>query len=143
MANPLKKALSLITGNPASADFLTMPKNRPLKKMTERELLSLESKIGASLFGDVSAGHRREFFCLDEKTWIWHEEWKDQKGIQQQTTTRYEVHDKGILKVQEGPRYEYIEGQELKNLVLATRLYYEKVARDIYKRHPQTGEKLA
>ena len=144
MASILKKALKLIIGDPSTARVnLTVPKNRPLKKMTERELLSLESKIGASLFGDIPAGHRREFFCLDEKTWIWHEEWKGQKGVQMQTTTRYEIHDKGVLKVQEGPRYEYIEGQELQNLVLATRLYYEKTARDIYKRNPQTGEKLA
>lgn len=143
MAHPFKKVLSLITGNPVPDDVLTMPKNRPLKKMTERELLSLESKLGATVFGEVPAGRRREFFCLDENTWIWHEEWKDEKGATHQTTTRYEVSGKGILKVQEGPRYEYIEGQELNNLVMATRLYYEKVARHIYGRDPQTGQKLA
>jgi hypothetical protein len=78
MSNILKKALSLLVGDPSKVK-LTMPKDRPLKKLTERELLQLESEIGAKLFGEVPAGHRREFFCLDEKTWIWHEEWIDPK----------------------------------------------------------------
>lgn len=143
MSNLFKKAIQLITGEPASPDLLRVPKNRPFKKLTERELLNLESRIGATVFGPVPVGRRREFFCLDEKTWIWHEEWADEKNIARQATTRYEVHDKGILKVQEGARYQYIEGAELNNLVLATRLYYEKVAREIYKRDPQTGQKLA
>jgi hypothetical protein len=143
MKNVFKRAMSLIVGD-ASTVKLTMPKNRPLKKLTERELLQLESEIGAKLFGEVPAGHRREFFCLDETTWIWHEEWIDPKTKKQhQTTTRYEVHDNGILKVQEGARYSFIEGVELDNLVLATKMYYEQVARGVYKIDPHTGRKLA
>lgn len=143
MANVLKKALSLLVGDPSQVK-LTMPKSRPLKKLTERELLQLESEIGAKLFGEVPAGHRREFFCLDEKTWIWYEEWVDPKTKKrQQTTTRYEVHEKGILKVMEGARYMFIQGAELDNLVLATRMYYEQVARHVYKTDPYTGQKLA
>lgn len=145
MANVLKKALSLIIGDQKTAINLTMPKQkRPLKKLTERELLQLESEIGAKLFGDVPAGHRREFFCLDAKTWIWHEEWIDSQTKKlERRTVRYEVHDKGILKVQEGARYSYIEGAELDNLVAATTMYYEQVARTVYDRDPKTGEKLA
>jgi hypothetical protein len=137
-----KKVLALITGDGSSAK-LSMPKNRPLKKLTERELLQLESEIGAKLFGDVPLGHRREFFCFDEKTWIWYEEWKDQKtGKMQSSTTRYEVHEKGILKVQEGARYSFIEGEELQNLEAATAMYYERVMRDIYGFDPHTGKRL-
>lgn len=143
MADIFKKALSLLTGTPPTPDTFKMPKNRPFKKFTERELLRLESEIGATLFGPVPAGHRREFFCLDEKTWIWHEEGRDATGRPTQFTTRYEVQEKGILKVQEGARYSFIEGAELNNLLLATRMYYEQVARDIYKRDPATGKKLA
>lgn len=138
-----KKALTLLTGSSSPDDLLRMPKNRPFRKLTERELLRRESQIGSQLFGPVPDGHRREFFCLDAATWIWHEEWTDEKGRPQQATTRYEVHANGVLKVQEGARYQYIEGQELDNLVVATRLYYEQVARDVYKRDPQTGIKLA
>jgi hypothetical protein len=142
MSNVLKKALSLIIGDSSSMN-LKMPKNRPLKKLTERELLQLESEIGSKLFGAIPAGHRREFFCLDESTWIWYEEWIDPKTKKtRQATTRYEIRDNGILKVQEGARYSFLEGQELDNLVLAIRMYYEQVARGVYKIDPHTGQKL-
>jgi hypothetical protein len=145
MSNVFKKALSLIVGDSTSVPVLTMPKDyRPLKKMSDRELLQLESEIGAKLFGDVPAGHRREFFCLDPKTWIWHESGKNPTtGKIEEQTIRYEVHENGILKVQQGARYSFIEGTELDNLVAATTMYYEQVARHIYKRDPKTGEKLA
>jgi hypothetical protein len=142
MSRVFKKALQLIVGEPSTT--LKMPKNRPLKKLTERELLQMESEIGAKLFGDIPAGHRREFFCLDKKTWIWYEEWKDQKsGKKVSTTIRYEIHDKKILKVQEGARYSFIEGEELDNLLAAVSLYYEQVARHVYGINPQTGQPLA
>ncbi len=32
----------------------------------QHQLLLQEAKLGGTLFGDVPAGHRREFFCLDE-----------------------------------------------------------------------------
>ena len=140
-----KKAMALIIGdtNEVASD-LRMPKKRPLKTLTERELLQLESEIGAQLFGEVPKGHRREFFCLDANTWIWYEEWTDpQTKKREQTTTRYEVSDRGVLKVLEGPRYMYIEGAELENLAMATTLYYECAAREVYHRDPQTGYKLA
>jgi hypothetical protein len=145
MANILKKVVSLVVADNQELAQLRMPKNRkrPLKKLSERELLQLESEIGAKLFGEVPKGGRREFFCLDEKTWIWHEEWLDETGKRHQRTIRYEVHEKGVLKVQEGARYSFVEGDELQNLVTATTMYYEQVARQVYKRDPYTGQKLA
>lgn len=143
MSNVFKKAMALIIGDASSVN-LTVPKDRPLKKFTERELLQLESEIGSKLFGEIPAGHRREFFCLDAKTWIWHEEWIDRDTKKhRQMTTRYEVNSKGILKVQEGARYSFLEGAELENLAIATRMYYEQVARGVYKVDPHTGQKLA
>lgn len=139
--NVLAKALSLLVG-----DDVKLPsfyKTRPLQKLTDRELLNLESAIGAQLFGPVAPGHRREFFCLDEQTWIWHEEWLDDKNKLQTATTRYEIQEKGILKVQEGARYSYLEGEELSNLLVAIRMYYERVMRDIYGRDPATAQKIA
>ena len=53
-----------------------------------------------------------------------------------------QIHDNGILKAQEGARYNFLEGQELENLIVAMRIYYEEVARNIYKRDPQTGQPL-
>lgn len=136
----LQKVTSLIVGDDTQIRH-DAKKGQP-RKLTDRDLLREESRIGATLFGTVPKGHRREFFCLDESTWIWHEEWRDDKGVERQSTTRYEVHPNGILKVTEGPRYTFIEGEELDNLVAATKLYYEKVAREVYHRDPGTGLKL-
>lgn len=143
MSDLFKKALTLLTGEASIQGSLKMPKIRPLKKMTERELLRLESEIGSKLFGEIPPGHVREFFCLDDKTWIWHEEWIDAAKVRQRSTTRYEVQGMKILKVQEGARYSFIDGQELENLTMATRLYYEQVARGVYGRDPQTGQKIS
>lgn len=143
-----KKAISLLTGTPAapsnpySAKLFRLPKNRPFKKLTERELITLESQIGVTIFGEVPKGRRREFFCLDEMTWIWHESWRDKAG-QHQTTIRYEIHEKGVLKVLGGARYDFLEGDELKHLVAAVQMYYERVTRQVYRRDPRTGQKLA
>jgi hypothetical protein len=146
MSAIFKKSLQLLTGS----DDIKLPslkvvskKTRPLKDLSERELIALESEIGSQLFGPIQKGGRREFFNLDPKTWIWHEEWLDEAGKKQQSTTRYEVDDKGILKASEGARYSYLEGEELRNLIVAIQMYYERVMREIYKRDPRTGQKLS
>ncbi|MNH49923.1 hypothetical protein D3C73_15190 [compost metagenome] len=145
MAAVIKKALELLVGAEQSASpkaGMFAKKKRLLKDLSDRELIALESEIGGRLFGPVQKGGRREFFNLDPKTWIWHEEWLDQTGKKQQATIRYEVDDKGILKISEGARYDYLEGDELNNLTIAIQMYYERVMREIYKRDPQTGQKL-
>ena len=130
----IQKALQLITGASTS--------KRPLKTMTERQLIELENELGRELFGPIPNGHRRDFFCLDEHTWVWHEERTDVDNRPKVATTRYEVQPNGILKVQSGRVYKYIEGEELKNLTVAVRLYYERTMRDIYKLDPVTGQPL-
>lgn len=143
MPSVFKKALTLITGV-EQPEGLKMPKRRLLKGLTERELIQLESEIGAQLFGPIPDGHRREFFNLDDATWIWHEEWIDPDSNKpQMITTRYEIHDNGILKAQEGIRYSFIEGEELQNMALAVQMYYERVMREVYNRDPQSGQKLS
>lgn len=131
----ISRALELITGAPAGT-------KRPLNKLTERQLIELENEIGRELFGPIPAGHRRDFFCLDERTWVWHEEWKDVDNKTQVSTTRYEVQPGGILKVQSGRVYKYIESEELRNLAIAVRMYYEQIMRRIYKLDPYTGQPL-
>jgi hypothetical protein len=144
MPNVFKKALDLLVGTDPAIN-LSMPKKlRPFKQLSERELIQLESEIGAKLFGPIPASNRREFFCLDRSTWIWYEEWVDlETGKQKTATTRYEIHENGILKAQEGAHYSFLEGEELRNLTMAIQMYYEQVARKIYKRDPRTGQKLA
>lgn len=135
MKSFFQQIVALITGEPApTAGF---------KSLTERDLIRMESQIGAKLFGPVPQGHRREFFCLDEHTWVWYEEWLDPATKKKQNvTTRYEVHENGILKVQDGQPYQVVEGDELRNLVTAIQLYYEQVARHIYHYDPATGKPL-
>ena len=142
MASIINKAWKLLAGDDADTDWLRMPNNRPLKKLTERDLLRLESAIGAQLFGPLPQGRRRDFFCLDATTWIWYEEWFDETRHLKSTTIRYEIQSKGIMKVQEGARYNYLEGQEFNNLVTAIQMYYERVTREIYHKDPATGQPL-
>lgn len=146
MAHIFQKALSLLVGDshqPVPTPALAKKTHRrPLKKLTERQLIQLEGEIGAQLFGPVPSDHRRSFFNLDQNTWIWYEEYPGPDGKPAQMTTRYEVHDNGILKVQEGSRYTFIEGAELQNLTLAIQMYYERVAREVYHRDPTSGTKL-
>lgn len=149
MSSVLKKALHLLVG--ADEPLVARPvakapkpaaqqsaKKRPLAKLTERELIQLESEIGSTLFGEVPKESRREFFNLDPSTWIWYDESTDPlTGQKTQLTIRYEVHKNGILKVQEGARYDFIDGQELQNFIVAVQLYYERVQRHVYHREPQ------
>lgn len=115
-------------------------KDRPLKHLTERELIQLESQIGAAVFGEAPAHvKRREFFNLDETTWIWHEEVVGKDGAVQSLTTKYEVQPHGILKIQPNYHYSYLEGDELDNFVLAVQEYYERVARQLYKTEPDAA----
>lgn len=143
MADFLKKTFELLVGGDVATLSLTLPKKpRTLGKPTRRALIQMESEIGGTLFGEVPQGHRREFFNLDPTTWIWYEEWTDRAGKRRTTTTRYEVHDNGVLKAQEGARYSFLEGEELTNFITATQLYYDRVAREVYKSDPQTGQPL-
>lgn len=96
-----------------------------------RSLLRHEAQIGGQLFGEVPKKHRREFFCLDEHTWVWHEEWLE-NGQRFSKTTRYDVRPDVILKAQDGQPYQVVEEQEARNLVEAARLYKAKVIAELY-----------
>ncbi len=138
MAGFLQKSLRLLTG----ADDVRLPRFSLRMRPTLRQLIQRESELGGKLFGPIPEGHYRQFFNLDLNTWVWYEEWTGDDGKREASTTRYEIHENGILKVQDHTPYYYIEGQELTNLVSAIHLYYEKVARDIYRRDPATGKPL-
>lgn len=141
----LQRAFSLLTGEDykVNTDWLTMPRIRSARPaITERELLRRESEIGATLFGPLPQGGRRQFFNLDASTWIWYEEWIDDRRQRHTATTRYEVQENGILKVQEGARYSYVTGAELENIKSAINMYYERVAREVYHVDPDTGDAL-
>lgn len=97
-----------------------------------RELIHKEAAIGGQLFGPVPKGGRREFFCLDEHTWVWHEEWVDQKNQRQVVTTRYDVRPHGIFKAQDGQPYRPLSDEEIKHFFRAINMYYEAVSNTLF-----------
>ncbi len=96
-----------------------------------RNLIRHEAQIGGTVFGAVPTGTRREFFCLDEHTWVWHEEWRDQYGQMHVRTTHYDVRPDGLLKSQNG-QYQRVNAAEAKRFKQAVRLYMTRVNREMY-----------
>ena len=92
-----------------------------------KALIHFEARIGGQLFGNVPKNRRREFFCLDEHTWVWHEEWTDEKGKHHAVTTRYDVRPQGILKSQGSASYQALTPEEVRNFRRAVKLYGERV----------------
>lgn len=90
-----------------------------------RALLRHLAKLGGGVFGPIPEGVRREFFCLDEFTWVWHEEWTDQNGDRQALTTRYDVRPTGVLKSQGTNSYQHLSAEEERNFRAAVKLYSE------------------
>ncbi len=97
-----------------------------------RDLIRQEAAIGGQLFGPIPEGGRREFFCLDVRTWVWHEEWTDEDGKHHAVTTRYDVRPGGVLKAQDGQPYRPVSPEEGRRLRKAVQLYRERVENEIY-----------
>lgn len=113
----LKKLLSVI-----------IPKDPMVQRAEiERELIRKEAKIGGKLFGPVGKGGRREFFCLDEHTWVWHEEWVDEGGAHRTLTTRYDIRPHGILKAQDNQPYQPLSREEAVRFYSAVEKYRNTV----------------
>lgn len=91
-----------------------------------RDIIRECAKMGGGLFGEVPRTNRREFFCLDAHTWVWHEEWKDAAG-QHILTTRYDIRPNGIFKAQDGHAYQPLSIEEAHRLHAAVRAYNRRV----------------
>ena len=105
----------------------------------ERRLMRLEAKIGGRMFGPLPKGHDRQFFCLDEHTWVWHESWVDKNGLQRSMTTRYDVRPDGILKIQDGRGYQRLSRTEAQNLSRAAKLYQQRVTAEYQRLMPSSS----
>lgn len=92
-----------------------------------RQAVREEARIGGTVFGPVPEGVRREFFCLDEHTWVWHEEWTDANNMRHARTTRYDVRPNGILKAQDGQPYQPLGREEAQRLLQAAQRYNQLV----------------
>lgn len=90
-----------------------------------RDIIRESAKIGGTLFGPVSKNGRREFFCLDAHTWVWHEEWTDTSNIRHARTTRYDLRPHGIFKAQDGQPYQPLTNDEAYRLYTAAHKYQQ------------------
>lgn len=97
-----------------------------------RDLIRKEAIIGGKVFGPVPDNGRREFFCLDETTWVWHEEWIDMAGQQHIQTTRYDVRPDGIVKCKNNGHYTKVSPSEARNLLKAAQLYQQRIKLELY-----------
>lgn len=97
-----------------------------------RALIAKEAHVGSTVLGPIPEGHKREFFCLDKHTWVWHESWKDASGMRQQFIVNYELDPTGVLKRVNGGSYTKLTGRELANFNRAVKTYYQEVSRQVY-----------
>jgi hypothetical protein len=114
--------------------FKKQPTHHVREQAFMRELMRRESAIGRELFGPIPQGTKRDFFCLDEHTWVWHEQWIDEFGVKQSVTTRYIIRPTEIVKSQNGGAYHRISEQEADNFEHAVDTYVKRVTTDIYGR---------
>lgn len=97
-----------------------------------KSILRHEARVGGRLFGPVPKGTTRQFFCLDEYTWIWYEAWAE-GGRRKSKITRYKVGNTGIVKSQDGQSDKLISKEETRRLVNAARNYQKQVELEVYK----------
>lgn len=97
------------------------------KSRLHRALIHFEGKKGGQLFGPIPEGHRREFFCLDAHTWVWHEEWTDANGKHHAITTRYDVRPNTVLKSQGVMAYQALSSEERRHFFDAVRMYGKQI----------------
>ena len=100
-------------------------------RLSESDLINAESKLGATLFGPVPEGHRREFFRYSHNLWFFHEAWLE-NGQKKEATITYEVRENGVYKLPLGGEYQKLTGSELENFRKATKEYLRLVKEKLY-----------
>jgi hypothetical protein len=110
-----------------------------LESLTEGNLRSKESELGASIFGPMARNEQiREFFydtrIADRDSWFFHQVVVDNSSTTQEVTLHYEVHPMGILRISSDPsvKNEFIHGQELQDFMKSASMYQELVTSKLY-----------
>lgn len=112
-------------------NVLKLGRTDDTRVQVHQQLLQQEARLGGGIFGPVAAGRRREFFCLDEYTWIWHEEWRDQNGVTRAVMTRYDILPYGIRKAQDNQPSGYITESEARHLYAAIDRYNQIIDQEL------------
>ena len=98
----------------------------------EQDLMRRELDATRGMFGALKAGTKRDFFCLDEHTWIWYEEWVDEQGRRRQMTTRYMIRPNEVVKSQNGGAYKRLSDKELLSFQAAIQTYASTITQRLY-----------
>jgi hypothetical protein len=126
----------MLLKNSQQQSTVVLPQFAAQRKRTKiRELIRRESKIGATLFGVVPKGHQRDFFCLDERTWVWAEQWFDvETKAEKSMHVQYEFQTRGVLKTVDGVAVGFVQKDELARLLEAICTYQKRVSQEVYQR---------
>jgi uncharacterized protein YlzI (FlbEa/FlbD family) len=89
-------------------------------------LIRKEAQIGGRLFGVIPSNVSRSFFCLDEYTWVYHEDTTLRDGTVNSSIIRYEIQPDRIVKVINGNRY-LLSDREKTNFHKAVHSYQKHV----------------
>lgn len=98
----------------------------------EQDLMRKELEVTRGMFGTLKEGTKRDFFCLDEHTWIWYEEWMDEQGRRRQMTTRYMIRPNEVVKSQNGGAYKRLSYKELLSFQSAIETYTSTIKQRLY-----------
>lgn len=101
----------------------------------EQDLMRKELEVTRGMFGALKEGTKRDFFCLDEHTWIWYEEWVDEQGRRRQMTTRYMIRPHEVVKSQNGGAYKRLSDKELLSFQAAVQTYANTTKQRLYARY--------
>lgn len=93
--------------------------------MTElgKVILKHEAKLGAAIFKKTEDEVKREFYCLNETTWVW------RQGAE---IVFYKVNPTSIYKSNDGLSYRLAGRKEAKRLYDAARAYRHIVKAQVY-----------
>lgn len=98
-----------------------------MSQRIRKDLLQREAQVGKSVFGPVPASRKREFFRIDQYTWIWEETVNGRL-----TRTKYVVREREVVKSVNGASYQRLTPQEARHFNDAVQLYVQRVASEVY-----------
>lgn len=131
--SPLQKAARKFAVLLFGEELATQPIKEEQPASNFRQVIKKESQIGAEILGPIPAYDRREFYCFDERMWIWHEErMNTQTGKHDTVTVSYNMSDMGILKSYGENESRFVQGEELEHFTDAAEKYAEKVCAELY-----------
>ncbi len=117
----------------AKQDAKDTKKRAKTKDERIKQLIDIEAEIGGTVFGPTQPDEDRRFYCLDECTWVYQNEYRDLiTGKKKQMIIRYELHPNGVLKVVNGNNHSMVQDDEAKRLTEAIKLYYKLVMEKVY-----------